>query len=94
MLDLGLVDRVDPLLHLGGAVGLNGKSPPWGQDNKHTRFVFDDHLCGLVNVSDVDNAEKLVFFAVLVVGEFGRPEHEPLFLPYLSQPTQGRNCAR
>jgi hypothetical protein len=44
-----------------------------------------------VNVSDIDNAEELVFFAVLVVGQFGRPKHEPLFLPNLSQPTQGRS---
>lgn len=91
MLDLGLVDRVDPLFHLGGAVGLDSKSPPWSQDDKDTRLVFDDHLCSLVNVSDIDNAEELVFFAVLVVGQFGRPKHEPLFLPNLSQPTQGRS---
>ena len=88
MLDLGLVDRVDPLFHLGGAVGLDGKSPPWSDDDKDACLVFNDHLCGLVNVPDIDDAEELILFAILVVCEFGRPEHEPLFLPNLSQPTE------
>lgn len=88
MLNFGLVDRVDPLFHFGGAVSLDRKSPPWSHDDKDTCLVFNDHLCGLVNVPDIDNAEELVLFAILVVSEFGCPEHEPLFLPDLSQPTE------
>lgn len=90
MLDLGLVDRFDPLFHLGGAVGLDGKSPPWGHDDKDACLVFNDHLCSLVNVPDIDDAEELVLFAILVVGEFGCPEYKPLFLPDLSQRTVNR----
>jgi hypothetical protein len=88
MLEFCLVDRVYPLVHLGDAVGLDGKGFPWGQDDKDTRFVLDHLLRSFVNVTDIDDAKKFVLFAVLVVGEFGCPKHEPLFLPNLSQTTQ------